>query len=163
MFSSKLIDLAEDVISTCQNNNLQLATAESCTGGLIAGCLTAVSGASDVLHYGYVTYTNQAKINILGVSASILREHGAVSELVSRTMADGALKSGDANIAVSVTGIAGPSGGSEKKPVGLVHIAVARTDYETLHERHLFEGDRQAIRQQTIAAALELLLSQVAL
>jgi nicotinamide-nucleotide amidase len=163
MFSSKLIDLAEDVISTCQNNNLQLATAESCTGGLIAGCLTAVSGASDVLHYGYVTYTNQAKINILGVSASILREHGAVSELVSRTMADGALKCGDANIAVSVTGIAGPSGGSEKKPVGLVHIAVARTDYETLHERHLFEGDRQAIRQQTIAAALELLLSQVAL
>jgi nicotinamide-nucleotide amidase len=163
MFSSKLIDLAEDVISTCQNNNLQLATAESCTGGLIAGCLTAVSGASDVLHYGYVTYTNQAKINILGVSASILREHGAVSELVSRTMADGALKSGDANIAVSVTGIAGPSGGSDKKPVGLVHIAVARTDYETLHERHLFEGDRQAIRQQTIAAALELLLSQVAL
>jgi nicotinamide-nucleotide amidase len=130
---------------------------------LIAGCLTAVSGASDVLHYGYVTYTNQAKINILGVSASILREHGAVSELVSRTMADGALKSGDANIAVSVTGIAGPSGGSDKKPVGLVHIAVARTDYETLHERHLFEGDRQAIRQQTIAAALELLLSQVAL
>jgi nicotinamide-nucleotide amidase len=163
MFSSKLIDLAQDVISTCQNNNLQLATAESCTGGLIAGCLTAVSGASDVLHYGYVTYTNQAKINILGVSASILREHGAVSELVSRTMADGALKSGDANIAVSVTGIAGPSGGSDKKPVGLVHIAVARTDYETLHERHLFEGDRQAIRQQTIAAALELLLSQVAL
>jgi nicotinamide-nucleotide amidase len=163
MFSSKLIDLAEDVISTCQNNNLQLATAESCTGGLIAGCLTAVSGASDVLHYGYVTYTNQAKINILGVSASILREHGAVSELVSRTMADGALKSGDANIAVSVTGIAGPSGGSDKKPVGLVHIAVARTDYETLHERNLFEGDRQAIRQQTIAAALELLLSQVAL
>jgi nicotinamide-nucleotide amidase len=163
MFSSKLIDLAEDVISSCQNNNLQLATAESCTGGLIAGCLTAVSGASDVLHYGYVTYTNQAKINILGVSASILREHGAVSELVSRTMADGALKSGDANIAVSVTGIAGPSGGSDKKPVGLVHIAVARTDYETLHERHLFEGDRQAIRQQTIAAALELLLSQVAI
>jgi nicotinamide-nucleotide amidase len=163
MFSSKLIDLAEDVISTCQNNNLQLATAESCTGGLIAGCLTAVSGASDVLHYGYVTYTNQAKINILGVSASILREHGAVSELVSRTMADGALKSCDANIAISVTGIAGPSGGSDKKPVGLVHIAVARTNYETLHERHLFEGDRQAIRQQTIAAALELLLSQVAL
>ena len=161
MFPSKLIDLAEDVISACQNNNLQLATAESCTGGLIAGCLTAVSGASNVLQYGYVTYTNQAKINLLGVSASILSQHGAVSELVSRTRADGALKSGDANIAVSVTGIAGPSGGSEKKPVGLVHIAVARTNCETLHERHLFEGDRQAIRLQTISAALELLLSQI--
>ena len=161
MFSSKLIDLAEEVISACKNNSLQLATAESCTGGLIAGCLTSISGASDVLQYGYVTYTNQAKINLLGVSAGVLSEHGAVSELVSRTMADGAIRSGDANIAVSVTGIAGPGGGSDKKPVGLVHIAVARIDYETLHERHLFEGDRKAIRLQTIAAALQLLLSQI--
>ena len=161
MFSNKLIGLAEDVISACKKNNLQLATAESCTGGLIAGCLTAVSGASDVLHYGYVTYTNQAKINLLGVSASVLGEHGAVSELVSKTMAGGAIRSGDANIAVSVTGIAGPDGGSDEKPVGLVHIAVARIDCETLHERHLFEGDRETIRLQTIAAALELLLSQV--
>ena len=161
MFSNKLIGLAEEVISACKNNNLQLATAESCTGGLIAGCLTSVSGASDVLQYGYVTYTNQAKINLLGVSAGVLDEHGAVSELVSRSMADGAIRSGDANIAVSVTGIAGPGGGSDKKPVGLVHIAVARIDYETLHERHLFKGDRKAIRQQTIAAALQLLLSQV--
>ena len=161
MFSSKLINLAEDVIAACKNNNLQLATAESCTGGLIAGCLTAVSGASDVLQYGYVTYTNQAKINLLGVSASVLSEHGAVSEIVSKVMANGALRSGDANFAVSVTGIAGPGGGSDNKPVGLVHIAVARTDYDTLHERNLFEGDRQAIRLQTVAAALELLLSQV--
>jgi nicotinamide-nucleotide amidase len=161
MFSNKLIGLAEEVISACKKNNLQLATAESCTGGLITGCLTSVSGASDVLQYGYVTYTNQAKINLLGVSAGVLGEHGAVSELVSRSMADGAIRSGDANIAVSVTGIAGPGGGSDKKPVGLVHIAVARIDYETLHERHLFEGDRKAIRQQTIAAALQLLLSQV--
>ena len=133
MFSSQLIGLAEEVISACKNNNLQLATAESCTGGLIAGCLTAVSGASDVLQYGYVTYTNQAKINLLGVSAGVLSEHGAVSELVSRTMADGAIRYGYANIAVSVTGIAGPGGGSDKKPVGLVHISVARIDYETLH------------------------------
>jgi nicotinamide-nucleotide amidase len=161
MFSDKLIDLTKNIISACKSNNLRLATAESCTGGLIAGCLTAVSGASDVLHHGYVTYANQAKINLLGIPASILGEHGSVSEPVSRAMAEGAIKSEDANIAVSVTGIAGPGGGSHEKPVGLVHISVARTDYETLHERHVFDGDRNAVRLQTIEAALELLLRQV--
>jgi len=160
MFSDKLIGLAEDVISACKNMNLRLATAESCTGGLIAGCLTAVSGASDVLQHGYVTYANQAKINLLGVPADILNKHGAVSEPVSKAMAEGAIESGDADMAISVTGIAGPSGGSDEKPVGLVHISVARTGYETLHERHVFNGDRNAVRLQTIEAALELLLSQ---
>ena len=161
MFSDKLTGLAGDVILACKNKNLRLATAESCTGGLIAGCLTEISGASDVLQHGYVTYANQAKINLLGVPADILGKHGAVSEPVSRAMAEGAISSGDASIAVSVTGISGPGGGTYEKSVGLVHISVARTGYETLHERHVFDGDRNAVRLQTIEAALELLLSQV--
>jgi nicotinamide-nucleotide amidase len=161
MFSDKLVELAKNVISACKKYNLRLATAESCTGGLIAGCLTSISGASDVLKFGFVTYTNQAKINMLGVSASILNEHGAVSEIVSRSMANGAIKPGNADISVSVTGIAGPDGGSNKKPVGLVHISVARNHFDTLHERHLFNGDREAIRLQTVTAALKLLLKQI--
>ena len=161
MFSNKQIQLAEKVISACKKDNLRLATAESCTGGLIAGCLTSVTGASEVLQFGFVTYTNQAKVNMLGVSNNVLSEHGAVSEIVSRSMASGAIRPGNANISVSVTGIAGPSGGSTEKPVGLVHISVAREHYEILHERHLFVGDREAIRSQTITEALKLLLKQI--
>jgi nicotinamide-nucleotide amidase len=160
MFSEDTCRLAEKVISFCKRNNLRLATAESCTGGLIAGCLTSISGASDVLQYGYITYTNQAKINLLGVSASILDEHGAVSEIVSRSMANGAIRPSSVDISVSVTGIAGPSGGTSQKPVGLVHISAARDHFETLHERHLFDGDRDAIRMQAVKVALELLLKQ---
>ena len=161
MFSNKLVELAENVISACKKHNLKLATAESCTGGLIAGCLTSISGASDVLQFGFVTYTNQAKINLLGVSSSILSEHGAVSEIVSRSMANGAIRTGNADISISVTGIAGPGGGSNEKPVGLVHISVARNHFDTLHESYLFDGDREAIRLQTVTAALKLLLKQL--
>ena len=161
MFSDKIVELARNVISACKKHKLRLATAESCTGGLIAGCLTSVSGASDVVQFGLVTYTNQAKISLLGVSASVLSEHGAVSEIVSRSMANGAIKPGNADISVSVTGIAGPGGGSNEKPVGLVHISVARKHYKTLNERHLFDGDREAIRLQTVTAALKLLLKQI--
>jgi len=161
MFSDKLVELAENVITACKKHNLRLATAESCTGGLIAGCLTSISGASDVLKFGFVTYTNQAKINLLGVSASTLNKHGAVSEIVSRSMANGAIRPGNADISVSVTGIAGPGGGSNEKPIGLVHISVARNHFHTLHERYLFDGDREAIRLQTVRAALKLLLKQL--
>ena len=161
MFSVKLIGLAEKVILACEKNNLQLTTAESCTGGLISGCLTAVSGASKILHCGYVTYTNKSKTKLLGVSANILNEHGAVSEIVSKSMANGAIKSGNADVSVSVTGIAGPGGGTTNKPVGLVHISAARKNFKILHERHLFDGDRETIRLQTVKTALELLLKQV--
>ena len=161
MFSDELIELAENVIAVCKIHNLRLATAESCTGGLIAGCLTSVPGASDVLQFGFITYTNQAKITLLGVSASNLSKHGAVSEIVSRSMANGAIRSDNADISVSVTGIAGPGGGSNEKPVGLVHISVARKHYETLHKRCSFDGDRDAIRLQTVTTALKLLLKQV--
>jgi nicotinamide-nucleotide amidase len=160
VFPTNLTDLARQVITTCKQHQLRLATAESCTGGLIAGCLTAVSGASDVLQHGFVTYANEAKVNLLGVPMALLDEHGAVSEPVARAMARGAIVNDDADIAVSVTGIAGPSGGSDEKPVGLVHISVARKGFDTLHERHIFDGDRDAVRMQTIEAALKLLIRQ---
>ncbi len=161
MFAEKTLVLAEQVITAYAKQNLTLATAESCTGGLIAGCLTAVPGASDVLSHGFITYANAAKSKLLGVPEDQLREHGAVSDVVARAMAEGVIASGNADVAVSVTGIAGPGGGSPDKPVGLVHIAVARVGAETLHERHVFAGDRDAVRLQTIEAALRLLLLAV--
>jgi len=161
MFAEQTRALAEQVIITFAKQNLILATAESCTGGLIAGCLTAVPGASDVLSHGFITYANEAKSKLLGVPKDQLQEHGAVSEVVARAMAEGAIAAGGADVAVSVTGIAGPGGGSPEKPVGLVHVAVARVGAETLHERHVFAGDRDAVRLQTIEAALRLLLLAV--
>jgi nicotinamide-nucleotide amidase len=160
MFPEPLIAMAENVIEMLKKQNLHLATAESCTGGLIAGCLTAVAGASDVLNHGFITYANQAKRDLLGVPETQLLEHGAVSEIVSRAMAEGAIASGGADVGVSVTGIAGPGGGSVEKPVGLVHISVAQKGQETLHERHVFSGDRQSIRLQTIEAAFRMLLNR---
>lgn len=158
MFEPALLRLAEDVITTYAKRGLRLATAESCTGGLIAGCLTAVAGASDIFNHGYVTYANEAKTGLLGVPQDQIDQNGAVSEPVSRAMAEGALGDDDADVAVSVTGIAGPGGGSAEKPVGLVHISVARIGAQTLHERHIFAGDRTQVRLQSVEAALQLLL-----
>ena len=158
MFSKRLLDLAEQVIVTCRNQGIYLATAESCTGGLIAGCITSVSGSSDILNQGFITYANIAKARILGVSEDVLAKQGAVCEDVARAMAEGALSPDMADIAVSVTGIAGPGGGSKEKPVGLVHMAVAKTGEDTLHERHVFKGNRNDVRLQTVEAALKLVL-----
>ena len=143
-------------MEACRREGLKLATAESCTGGLITGLLTAVSGSSDVVERGFVTYTNQAKHEMLGVPEGLFDTAGAVSEDVARAMAEGALKHSSAQIAVAVTGIAGPTGGSEEKPVGLVHIAVARDGADTMVERHVFEGGRDAVREQAVMAALKL-------
>ncbi|NQV48032.1 MAG: CinA family protein [Rhodospirillaceae bacterium] len=156
MFAELQLQQAARAIEACRTSGLRLALAESCTGGLIAACLTSVAGASDVLDRGFVTYANQAKTDLVGVSKTLLEEHGAVSEAVARAMADGALGNG-CHISVSVTGIAGPGGGSDEKPVGLVHIAAARIGAETRHERHQFSGDRDQIRMQAVAAALDLL------
>lgn len=151
--------LAASVLDSCRRHGLLIATAESCTGGLIAGCLTAVAGSSDVVDRGFVTYTNAAKTEMLGVPAALIDAHGAVSEPVARAMAEGALARSTADIAVAVTGIAGPGGGSAEKPVGLVHLAVARTGLPTRHRRAVFDGDRDAVRAATVAAALELVSS----
>jgi nicotinamide-nucleotide amidase len=137
----------------------KIATAESCTGGLIAGTLTAIAGSSDVYDRGWVTYSNEAKREQLGVSASVLEAQGAVSTEVAEAMAKGALHRSQADVAVSVTGIAGPGGGSIEKPVGLVYIGLARKDGWSQVERCQFGGDRDAVRGQTVARALAHLYS----
>ncbi len=156
MFSADQKALAEDVLNACREKSLKLAAAESCTGGLITGLLTAVSGSSDVVERGFVTYTNEAKHELLGVPENLFESVGAVSDEVARAMAEGALEHSSAQIAVAVTGVAGPTGGTADKPVGLVHIAVARNGAETLFEHHTFDGDRDAVREQTVMAALRL-------
>ena len=132
----------------------KIATAESCTGGLIAGTLTAIAGSSDVYDRGWVTYSNEAKREQLGVSSMVLDARGAVSGEVAEAMAKGALHRSQADVAVSVTGIAGPGGGSAEKPVGLVYIGLARKDGWSQVERCLFDGDRDSIRSQTVARTL---------
>lgn len=159
MFPPRLTSLAATVLTEARAKGLRIATAESCTGGLIAGLLTEIPGSSDVVERGFVTYSNEAKADLLGIPMALIQENGAVSEPVARAMAEGAVKHSLAQIAVSVTGVAGPGGGTEQKPVGLVHMAVAIDGGETLHEEHRF-GDigRGPVRQKTVEAALRLLL-----
>ena len=142
--------------------HLRIATAESCTGGLIAGRITDVAGSSDVLERGFVTYSNESKTELLGVPTALLDKHGAVSAQVARAMAEGALAHARADVAVAVTGIAGPGGATPGKPVGLVYLALARRGTETAVERKHFPGDRAAVREATVLRALELLAAAVA-
>lgn len=158
MFSADLLARAEKLLAEARAKKLKIATAESCTGGLIAGLLTEIAGSSDVFERGFVTYSNQAKQEMLGVPQALLVQHGAVSEEVAHAMAQGALAHSSADLAVAVTGIAGPGGGSLQKPVGLVHIAAARKGGTILHRKCRF-GDigRHAIRIATVDTALEML------
>ena len=158
MFDPELVSRTEKLLQSLREKKLMLATAESCTGGLIAGLLTEIAGSSDVVDRGFVTYSNEAKNECLGVPTELLEEFGAVSEEVARAMAKGAVHRSRASIAVAVTGVAGPGGGTNQKPVGLVHVAVARSGGETTHKR-LKLGDigRAAVRMSTVAAAIRLL------
>jgi nicotinamide-nucleotide amidase len=151
--------LAEAVLVRCREKKLMLATAESCTGGLIAGALTDIAGSSDVVERGFVTYSNRAKTEMLGVPAALIARHGAVSAEVARAMATGVLAHAPVELSVAVTGIAGPGGGSAEKPVGLVHLAVARRGEKVQSEQQIFPGDRGAIRRATVERALEMLLA----
>jgi nicotinamide-nucleotide amidase len=146
------------VLDAARAGGLRVATAESCTGGLVIGCLTEIAGSSDVVERGFVTYANEAKSGMLGVPAALIGQVGAVSEEVARAMAEGALAHAPADLAVAVTGVAGPGGATPNKPVGLVHLAVARRGRPTRHERRVFAGDRAAIRTQAVDCALDLLL-----
>jgi nicotinamide-nucleotide amidase len=137
------------------------ATAESCTGGLVAGAITDIAGSSGWFERGWVTYSNEAKMELLGVSAATLERHGAVSEATARAMAEGALARSRAKIAVAVTGVAGPAGGSPEKPVGMVCFAWAKSGAATLAATHHFPGGRQAVREASVAVALEGLLAQL--
>lgn len=150
-----LLPAAAEIVAACTKGGLLLATAESCTGGLIAAALTEIAGSSAVVDRGFVTYSNEAKTGMLGVAPDLIGAHGAVSREVAVAMAEGAIRASRADIAVAVTGIAGPGGGSAAKPVGLVHLAVAVRGGLTTHAEQRF-GDigRSAVRMATVKAAL---------
>jgi len=146
------------VLQACERARLRLATAESCTGGMIAAALTDIAGSSAVVERGFVTYSNEAKRELLGVPAALLERHGAVSAEVAAAMAEGALAHAPVDLAVAVTGIAGPGGATPGKPVGLVYLGLMRRGSPARVERQLFSGDRAAIRDAATARALNLLL-----
>jgi nicotinamide-nucleotide amidase len=158
MFSSPLLALAQVVLSDAREAKLRIATAESCTGGLIGALLTEIPGSSEIFDRGFIVYSNRAKSDMLNVPGDLIADMGAVSEAVARAMAEGAVENSNAHVAVAVTGVAGPGGGTKMKPIGLVHIAAARERRSILHEAHRF-GDigRGEIREKAVEAALLLL------
>jgi nicotinamide-nucleotide amidase len=158
MFPEDIDELARLVLTLARSAGLSLATVESCTGGLVCGALTAIPGSSDVIDRGFVTYSNAAKTALVGVPETLIAEHGAVSEPVARAMAEGGIKASGVGAAVAITGVAGPGGGTADKPVGLVHLAVARAGRLTAHREMRF-GDigRDAVRLASVRAALEML------
>lgn len=162
IFSAGDYEAAVQLLAAARAKSLKIATAESCTGGLVAGLLTEVPGSSDVVDRGFVTYSNEAKRDMLGVSGDLLADFGAVSEPVARAMAEGAIAFSAADIGVGITGVAGPGGGSPMKPVGLVHIAAARQGRPTLHEACRFgELSRDEIRIRAVATALGMMRRQI--
>jgi nicotinamide-nucleotide amidase len=157
MFGEGLLDQARALLDQARAKSLRVVTAESCTGGLIAALLTEIPGSSDVVERGFVTYSDESKEELLGVSPALLKAHGAVSEQVARAMAEGALKHSRAQVAVAVTGIAGPGGGSGEKPVGLVYVAVGRETDIIAHEYRFGDIGRDQVRLKTVAEAVKLL------
>jgi nicotinamide-nucleotide amidase len=158
MTSDLIRGSAAQVLDACRSRGLKVATAESCTGGLVAAALTEIPGSSDVLDRGFVTYSNAAKRTMLDVSAAILEQYGAVSRQTADAMVSGALAMSNADLAVAITGIAGPGGGSAEKPVGLVHFAAAARGGRRLHrERRYGDIGRSAVRAQAVAEALAML------
>jgi nicotinamide-nucleotide amidase len=151
--------LAEKVLARCRAKGWTLATAESCTGGMVAAALTEIPGSSDVVERGFVTYSNAAKCELLGVAHELIELHGAVSARTAEAMAAGALARSPVQLAVSITGIAGPGGGSGEKPVGLVYFGLARRGGKNKTEKRIFKGNRSAIRRAATKRALELLAS----
>ncbi|PVM92896.1 CinA family protein [Caulobacter endophyticus] len=163
MFPIEIDTLARLLIDEAREKKLRLATVESCTGGLVAGSICAISGASDVFERGFVTYTNRAKSEQVGVPGDLIADHGAVSEPVARMMAEGGLANSNAHVAVAITGIAGPGGGTPMKPVGTVHFAVARANRSVVHRHEYFEGlPREGVQLAAIRTALEMLREAVA-
>lgn len=162
MFPDRIRNLGLLVMDDATERRVRIATAESCTGGLIAALFTEFAGSSKVFERGFVTYSNQAKAEVLNVAGDVLADYGAVSEPVARLMAEGAMEASRANLAIAVTGIAGPGGGTPMKPVGTVHIACARENKAMLHEM-LTLGDigRHEIRMATVEAALNMIKAQI--
>ncbi len=153
--------LTRHVLERARKDGVMIATAESCTGGMVATALTEVAGSSEVFERGFVTYSNDAKQELLGVAEALIEEQGAVSELVARAMAEGAVARSNATLSVAITGIAGPSGGSVEKPVGLVYIATAYKDAPTHAKRYIFTGNRKSVRRQAVEITLKMLLARL--
>jgi nicotinamide-nucleotide amidase len=158
MLDDDIVEAARQLLDICKRKNLLVATAESCTAGLVAGTLTEVPGTSSILDRGFITYSNEAKHDMLGVSRDILDRHGAVSRETAEAMARGVLGHSRVHLAVSVTGIAGPDGGSETKPVGLVHFAAAARSGRLLHaEKRYGDIGRSQVRKASVLQALRML------
>ncbi|MGD1933227.1 MAG: CinA family protein [Candidatus Phaeomarinobacter sp.] len=162
IFPGPISKLAQLVLSDARAYGRKVATAESCTGGLVAACLTDIAGSSAVVDAGFVTYSNEAKRQLLGVPGDMIADFGAVSAPVARAMAEGAIAHSRADVSVSITGVAGPGGGTPMKPVGLVHFASARRDGRILHDSHRF-GDigRTEVRIASMDVALTMLLDRI--
>ncbi len=156
-FPAALLSQAEALLAAYRGAGLTVATAESCTGGLVAGCLTEIAGSSDVFECGFVSYSNAAKAELLGVPAALVAKQGAVSAAVAEAMARGALAGSKADATVALTGVAGPGGGTAERPVGLVHFCAIRRGGAAQPRREIFAGDRAAVRLSSVAAALEML------
>lgn len=162
MFSDRLLNLARLTLDDAEQRRVRIATAESCTGGLLSGLLIEIPGSSKVFERGFVTYSNKAKEEVLGVPGDLLADYGAVSEPVARFMAEGALAESRANLAIAITGIAGPGGGTRMKPVGTVHLAVARENQPVTHEElQLGDIGRSEIRMATLENALDMIRSRI--
>jgi nicotinamide-nucleotide amidase len=162
MIDDELAALAHSTLAVCRARHLMIATVESCTGGLVSAALTAIAGSSDVFDRGFVTYSNEAKQEMIGVPGEIIARFGAVSEECARAMAEGALRHSRADVAVSITGIAGPGGGTPQKPVGLVWIACAMKGAATQAQRlNLADRDRAQIRRSAAISALEMVVAQL--
>lgn len=162
MFPERLRNLAMLVLDDAERARLKIATAESCTGGLVAALMTDIAGSSAVFERGFVTYSNKAKEEMLGVPGDVLADFGAVSEPVARMMAEGAMANSRANVSVAITGVAGPGGGTRMKPVGTVHIACARENRAIIHEMlQLGDIGREGIRMAAVETALNLIQAQM--
>lgn len=158
MFPLEIQTLARLLIDEARHRSLRIVTAESCTGGLVAGAICSIAGASDVFERGFVTYTNRAKQEMLGVPGDLIADVGAVSEPVARMMAEGALEASNGHLAVAITGVAGPAGGTPMKPVGTVHFATARANAPIRHSHERFDFDtREAVQLAAVAHALSML------
>lgn len=156
----ELLELARRVGAACRDRGLRIGTAESCTGGLVASVITEVPGSSDYFLGGFVTYSNDLKTGLVDVPADVLEAHGAVSAQVARAMADGARRRLAVDMAVAVTGVAGPDGGTAAKPVGLTYVAVADAEGDDVR-RHMWDGDRTGNKRLSAAAALDLVLTRL--
>jgi nicotinamide-nucleotide amidase len=156
MIDDEMQRRAADVLDLCRARKLKLVTVESCTGGLLAAALTSIAGSSDVIDRGFVTYSNEAKTELVGVPWQLIGFRGAVSAEVARSMAEGGLVRSAADIAIAITGIAGPGGGTDTKPVGLVHFGCALKNALTELRREVFPGDRTAVRRASVLTALDM-------